>query len=174
MLMARVGIRFGVYMLLVPILLFYVLSLTGCISTSPGIMNLFLVDIRTPSLPLVLANSTAQYFHIRIGYFGACIGDDVADLDCSSTSGGLKDALVARVLNDAANRSPLSDVGDRANQLWFSAIFAMGIIDMVRSTGVPSMGKNMEMTARKPVVGNGGGAPPPPPPLPPPPLPPFR
>ena len=52
---------------------YLVLSLTGCISTSPGITNLFLVDIRTQSLPLALANSTAQYFHIRIGYFGMAI-----------------------------------------------------------------------------------------------------
>jgi len=36
-----------------------VLVLTGCVSTSPGIPNLFLASIEAPTLPV-----------IRVGYFG--------------------------------------------------------------------------------------------------------
>ncbi|KAF1937532.1 hypothetical protein EJ02DRAFT_51053 [Clathrospora elynae] len=109
MIMARVSVRFGVYMLPIPILLFYVLSLTGCVSTSPGMKNLFLVGLQPSSLPSVATNSSLQDFHIRLGYFGACLGE-TADLDCASTSGGSKDALIARVLENTANHNTPSNL----------------------------------------------------------------
>lgn len=90
MLIARAGVRFGVYTMPVVILVFYgknmlspsnillgivltrtlVLSLTGCVSTSPGILNLFLVDISPPSLA---NNGPSKELHVRVGYFGMII-----------------------------------------------------------------------------------------------------
>ncbi|KAF1998208.1 hypothetical protein P154DRAFT_578253 [Amniculicola lignicola CBS 123094] len=63
--------------------------------------NLFLVDLQPSSLPAVATNSSLNDFHIRLGYFGACFGE-TADLDCASTAGGSKDALIARVLKNTA------------------------------------------------------------------------
>ncbi|KAF1360421.1 hypothetical protein EJ07DRAFT_154874 [Lizonia empirigonia] len=81
-----------------------VISLTGCVSTSPGMENIFLVDLQPSSLPSIATNSSLQDFHIRLGYFGACLGK-TADLDCASTSGGPKDDLIARVLEKTANHN---------------------------------------------------------------------
>lgn len=54
----------------------------------------------------------------------------------------------------------------------FSTISAMSVMNVIRGTGIPSMGKKTELAARSLVAGNGGAAParPPPPPPPPPPM----
>ncbi|EHA53166.1 hypothetical protein MCOR27_003367 [Pyricularia oryzae] len=60
--------------LTIPIVLFYVLSLVGCISNSPGIPDIFLLKLTTPE--------TETPYQVRIGYFGLCAGSDDAKLSC--------------------------------------------------------------------------------------------
>ncbi|KAI1399434.1 Ca2+ regulator and membrane fusion protein Fig1-domain-containing protein [Hypoxylon fuscum] len=59
----RVDIRFVAYLLLSVIIVFYILTLTGCLSTSPGIPDLFLMKLETNQ------PASAQ---IRVGYYGMC------------------------------------------------------------------------------------------------------
>ncbi|PVH90571.1 hypothetical protein DM02DRAFT_432993 [Periconia macrospinosa] len=60
--MHDVNRRLFIHLLSFPIILFYTLSLTGCISSSPGIPNIFTLKLEhafhSPSSP-----------EIRIGYF---------------------------------------------------------------------------------------------------------
>ncbi|KAL1970239.1 hypothetical protein VTN77DRAFT_5399 [Rasamsonia byssochlamydoides] len=43
----NVNLCLMIYILPIPTLLFYTLTLTGCISTSPGILNLFLFNLQS-------------------------------------------------------------------------------------------------------------------------------
>ncbi|KAI1772994.1 hypothetical protein F4818DRAFT_443877 [Hypoxylon cercidicola] len=56
----KVDIRFLTYVLFALILVFYILALTGCISTSPGVPDLFLMKLETNS------SDTTE---VRIGYY---------------------------------------------------------------------------------------------------------
>ncbi|KAI0423927.1 Ca2+ regulator and membrane fusion protein Fig1-domain-containing protein [Xylaria sp. FL1042] len=69
--------RLVVYLLAGVIILFYVLALTGCLSTSPGIPNIFLANIH---------NRGENATQIRIGYFGICINTQ-NNLQCLSSIG---------------------------------------------------------------------------------------
>ncbi|KAI0808532.1 Ca2+ regulator and membrane fusion protein Fig1-domain-containing protein [Xylaria sp. FL0064] len=69
--------RLVVYLLAGVIILFYVLALTGCLSESPGIPNIFLANIHSRR-----DNST----QLRIGYFGICINTP-HNLQCLSSIG---------------------------------------------------------------------------------------
>ncbi|KAI0503381.1 hypothetical protein F5B22DRAFT_662081 [Xylaria bambusicola] len=59
----RVDMRFLSYILSAIVLTFYVLVLVGCLSTSPSVPNLFLLQLQT--------NQT-QPLQVRIGYYGIC------------------------------------------------------------------------------------------------------
>ncbi|RDW66309.1 hypothetical protein BP6252_09944 [Coleophoma cylindrospora] len=57
------------------------LSITGCVSTSPGIPNIYLLKLQAQNGTNVLPAD----FQIRLGYFGMCIGETKA-LICSGSS----------------------------------------------------------------------------------------
>ncbi|KAI0198008.1 Ca2+ regulator and membrane fusion protein Fig1-domain-containing protein [Astrocystis sublimbata] len=82
----NIDYRWAVYLSAAAILLFYVLSLTGCISTSAGIPNIFLISIQ---------DQVDTNLQIHIGYFGICMKAG-GQFYCMSTVG--KDATA--VFND--------------------------------------------------------------------------
>ncbi|KAI3331296.1 Ca2+ regulator and membrane fusion protein Fig1-domain-containing protein [Ustulina deusta] len=91
----RVDMRFLSWILSAIVTTFYVLSLVGCLSTSPGIPNLFLVQLQT---------NQSQPMQVRIGYFGICASQPLrSDLKClpSSSLGDsqLKDAFLSSTVN---------------------------------------------------------------------------
>ncbi|KAK4189135.1 Ca2+ regulator and membrane fusion protein Fig1-domain-containing protein [Podospora australis] len=62
-----------------PAVVFQALSLTGCISTSPGIPNIYIVSLRSNT-------NTSTPVQVRIGYFGIC-GIDEDGTRCMSATG---------------------------------------------------------------------------------------
>ncbi|KAF1951511.1 hypothetical protein CC80DRAFT_202735 [Byssothecium circinans] len=73
--------RLIAYLLAIPSLIFYTPSLTGCVSNSPGIPNIFALRLRT------IPNTASQVPEIRVGYFGMCFLLPTGTI-CQSTSGG--------------------------------------------------------------------------------------
>ncbi|KAI1423119.1 Ca2+ regulator and membrane fusion protein Fig1-domain-containing protein [Xylaria sp. FL1777] len=73
----NIDYRLFVYLLAGVIILFYVLALTGCLSDSPGIPDIFLVNVHDRG------ENTTQ---VRVGYFGMCIQTS-SKLQCLSTIG---------------------------------------------------------------------------------------
>ncbi|KAI0907373.1 Ca2+ regulator and membrane fusion protein Fig1-domain-containing protein [Ustulina deusta] len=69
--------RVVVYLIAGVIILFYVLALTGCLTDSPGIPNIFLVNVH---------NREENTTQIRVGYFGVCITAS-SKLQCVSSIG---------------------------------------------------------------------------------------
>ncbi|KAI1144279.1 hypothetical protein F5Y05DRAFT_364193 [Hypoxylon sp. FL0543] len=59
----RVELRFVAYLIIAILFLFYVLVLTGCLSTSPGVPDLFVLKLR---------NNGTEDVEVRIGYYGTC------------------------------------------------------------------------------------------------------
>ncbi|KAK4176043.1 Ca2+ regulator and membrane fusion protein Fig1-domain-containing protein [Triangularia setosa] len=73
------------YLFIIPVIVFHALSLTGCVTTSPGIPNIYVVSLR--SAELANSNSTNLDVQVRIGYFGMCgISEENGTL-CGSVSG---------------------------------------------------------------------------------------
>ncbi|RWA10456.1 hypothetical protein EKO27_g4628 [Xylaria grammica] len=68
-------LRFPVYICGGIIILFYVLALTGCVSNSPGVSNIYLVKVQSR-----LDNTT----EVRVGYFGICLTER-GRLECVSS-----------------------------------------------------------------------------------------
>lgn len=66
--------RLVTWALTIPIVLFYVLSLVGCISASPGIPDIFLLKLTSPS--------SETPYEVRVGYFGLCAGTSDKALSC--------------------------------------------------------------------------------------------
>jgi hypothetical protein len=66
------------------------LSLTGCVSTSPAIPNIYVVDLRTNT------NVTDDLLKVRIGYYGIC-GIDEDGTRCQSASGRSVETLAANL-----------------------------------------------------------------------------
>ncbi|KAI1424697.1 hypothetical protein F5Y12DRAFT_751282 [Xylaria sp. FL1777] len=70
----RVDMRFLSWLLSAIVLTFYVLVLVGCLSTSPAIPNLFLIQLQT---------NQSQPVQVRIGYYGLCASEPSRrDLKC--------------------------------------------------------------------------------------------
>ncbi|KAI0973454.1 Ca2+ regulator and membrane fusion protein Fig1-domain-containing protein [Xylaria arbuscula] len=63
---SNIDYRLVVYVFAGAIILFYVLALTGCLSDSPGIPNIFLLNIHNRG------ENTTQ---VRVGYFGELFGN---------------------------------------------------------------------------------------------------
>ncbi|EJT68295.1 hypothetical protein GGTG_14128 [Gaeumannomyces tritici R3-111a-1] len=75
--------RLITWALIIPIVLFYVLSLVGCISTSPGVPDIYLLKLNARNGPT----------EVRVGYFGMCAGTNTTMSSClPSFSLGRKDA----------------------------------------------------------------------------------
>ncbi|KAF2490945.1 hypothetical protein BU16DRAFT_139258 [Lophium mytilinum] len=78
---ASVNFRLFLYSLPIPILLFYVLAIVGCVSTSPGIPNIFLLQFKKGADEL------------RLSYFGMC-HKSPSSLDCAPSSKANVDQLL--------------------------------------------------------------------------------
>ncbi|KAK0727798.1 Ca2+ regulator and membrane fusion protein Fig1-domain-containing protein [Lasiosphaeria miniovina] len=80
------------FTLIIPIVLFDALSLSGCVSTSPGIPGLYVVSLRSTKNTTALAD-----VQVRIGYFGIC-GTDGSGFRCQSSSkSSASDAVTANL-----------------------------------------------------------------------------
>ncbi|KAF2425292.1 hypothetical protein EJ08DRAFT_663764 [Tothia fuscella] len=93
------------------------LSLTGCISPSPGTPNIFLVKLTNPAV---------RSGQLRVGYFGICGGVN-ATISCFSTSGSSSEDLVAKYSSqsiNAASLKPLMDVALTLERKIFLALLA--------------------------------------------------
>ncbi|KAK4137754.1 hypothetical protein BT67DRAFT_447487 [Trichocladium antarcticum] len=87
-------LKLAPYLLIVPIIVFHALCLTGCLSTSPAIPNIYLVALRSAH-----NTSAAVPLQVRIGYHGIC-GIDAHGTRCQSARGSSADALAAALFPD--------------------------------------------------------------------------
>ncbi|ORX92463.1 Ca2+ regulator and membrane fusion protein Fig1-domain-containing protein [Clohesyomyces aquaticus] len=94
--MQNANYRLLTYLLPVPIILFYALPQTGCISNSPGIPNIFTMKLQDP-------RRSPDSTEIRLGYYGLCILQS-DQFFCQSTSGKNTESF----LNTAAAASNMS------------------------------------------------------------------
>ncbi|KAK3328250.1 Ca2+ regulator and membrane fusion protein Fig1-domain-containing protein [Cercophora scortea] len=79
------------YTLVIPIILFEALSLSGCVSTSTAIPSLYIVSLRSSQ------NTTAlSGVKVRLGYFGIC-ADDGSTQRCQTSAGGSADIITANL-----------------------------------------------------------------------------
>ncbi|KAF2112716.1 Ca2+ regulator and membrane fusion protein Fig1-domain-containing protein [Lophiotrema nucula] len=99
--MQNINYRLLNYLLWVPIILFYTLTLTGCISSSPGILNIFLLKLENP-------RRSSSTLEIRVGYFGLCILFSDQRI-CQSTSGKNTEAILATLRSTSTVSIPESD-----------------------------------------------------------------
>ncbi|TVY25552.1 hypothetical protein LHYA1_G005775 [Lachnellula hyalina] len=91
----QVGSKIFTYALIIPLLLFYPLLLCGCVSTSPGIPNLHLVQIEVD-----------DETKVRVGYYGICaIGTD--NTDCIA-SAFLSNSSISKKFQKSLRGQPLS------------------------------------------------------------------
>ncbi|KAI3318273.1 hypothetical protein HD806DRAFT_512367 [Xylariaceae sp. AK1471] len=84
----RVDMRFGIHLLLAILVTFYILVLTGCLSTSPGIPTLFLLRLQR--------NGTGE---VSVGYFGMCVSQEADNpLTCGSTYSLSSDQVIQKFI----------------------------------------------------------------------------
>ncbi|KAF2679530.1 hypothetical protein K458DRAFT_408135 [Lentithecium fluviatile CBS 122367] len=110
--MQKGDFRIGTYLLAVPSFVFFALSLTGCVSTSSGIPDIFTAKIANG-----VNTTTSTILEVRIGYFGICVSF-VGRLDClpsaGKTSGALLRSLNASTYNVTISASESMDMLDLA------------------------------------------------------------
>ncbi|KAF2006560.1 hypothetical protein P154DRAFT_600486 [Amniculicola lignicola CBS 123094] len=87
-LMSYFNLRFGVFALSLPILLFYTLLLTGCLASAPGLNGIFLAELQHPA--------TDPIHELRVGYFGVCYRSKDTSFKCFPTTGLGVEALSHR------------------------------------------------------------------------------
>ncbi|KAI9711740.1 MAG: hypothetical protein M1820_001885 [Bogoriella megaspora] len=85
--------RLGTYVLAIPVILFYVLGLTGCVSNSPGISNIYMTQLQMGGNPNVTSGT-----HVNVGYFGICVKDERGS-SCLASSKTTSDKLIAKFAN---------------------------------------------------------------------------
>ncbi|KAF2839713.1 hypothetical protein M501DRAFT_991727 [Patellaria atrata CBS 101060] len=83
-----------------------ILALTNCVSSSPGIPDIYLVRLQHSSGVL---NSTQAV--VRVGYFGICIGGP-GGTECNPTNGATSGTLPGRFLTFGPNRASLQPLLD--------------------------------------------------------------
>ncbi|KAK4219770.1 Ca2+ regulator and membrane fusion protein Fig1-domain-containing protein [Rhypophila decipiens] len=81
------------YTLIIPVILFEALSLSGCVGNSPTIPSLYIVSIRSSQ------NTTIASKQVRLGFFGIC-GGDGDDFQCRPSSGMTGDTLAPLLFPD--------------------------------------------------------------------------
>ncbi|KAI6447103.1 hypothetical protein MCOR22_003540 [Pyricularia oryzae] len=111
-----------VYGLPLLVFLFFVLVIAGCLGTSPGIPNLYLVSLTEGDLS------------IRVGYFGMCFArtDATVGEACTSTLGLTPDEIASRVLenpspSDALPSSLIATAKDLQRDILAPLFPAVGI-----------------------------------------------
>jgi hypothetical protein len=108
-------IRLAPYVLIIPIILFQALSLSGCVSTSPAIPDIYIVSLEP-------AKNTSLPVEVRVGYFGIC-GDDGEIVRCQSSAGGdanvVTNSLFPKFANNATGNGtrPAADVAAPPSEL---------------------------------------------------------
>ncbi|KAF2427259.1 hypothetical protein EJ08DRAFT_699709 [Tothia fuscella] len=102
--------RLSIYILGIPIVLLYTLVLTGCVSNSPGIGNIFILKLTTRS-------KEAQ--EIRIGYFGVCRAITGGPPICLSSSGLSTEVIFTRL---GGNQSVIPNSPGELRQLLNEAL----------------------------------------------------
>ncbi|KAK1772803.1 hypothetical protein QBC33DRAFT_30318 [Phialemonium atrogriseum] len=88
--------RFLPFFLVIPIILFQALSLSGCVSTSPVLPDLYIVSFSR--------NDTSPPIKLRLGYLGICAGNQT-DLQCHPTAGSSADDVVASLFPGLLNHT---------------------------------------------------------------------
>ncbi|KAL2122248.1 hypothetical protein VTJ04DRAFT_2703 [Mycothermus thermophilus] len=101
------------YFLIIPIIVFQVLSLTGCVGTSPAIPNIYLIKLFDN-----IHNASADPLQVRIGYFGIC-GIDETGTRCQSSGGRSVELLASSLFPDIPRPGTVSK-----NSTAFSASIA--------------------------------------------------
>ncbi|KAK4446658.1 hypothetical protein QBC34DRAFT_356296 [Podospora aff. communis PSN243] len=94
-------IRLAPYVLIIPIILFQALSLSGRVSTLPAIPDIYIVSLEP-------AKNTSLPVKVRVGYFGIC-GDNGEIVRCQSSAGGdvniVTNSLFPKFANDATDNA---------------------------------------------------------------------
>ncbi|KAH8882505.1 hypothetical protein GQ53DRAFT_733666 [Thozetella sp. PMI_491] len=88
----KLTVKFIPYLIVIPVLVFYALSLASCVSTSPGIPELYIVKLE-PS-----ANNSSP-LEVRLGYYGICAKANDTKFACQSTSGASADTVFANLFH---------------------------------------------------------------------------
>ncbi|KAK3297382.1 Ca2+ regulator and membrane fusion protein Fig1-domain-containing protein [Chaetomium fimeti] len=138
-------LRFAPYLLILPIVVFHALSLSGCVSTSPAIPNIYIVDLHANT------NATDDFLKVRIGYFGIC-GIDEDGTRCQSASGRSVETLATNLFpelqggnttsnNSSSSRSEITDMISTALDLQSTTLmsvlaaaavhFVLGVVALV-------------------------------------------
>ncbi|KAK4099584.1 hypothetical protein N658DRAFT_498293 [Parathielavia hyrcaniae] len=100
-------LRYAPYLLIIPIIVFHALSLTGCVSTSPAIPNIYVVSLRSNS------NETDAPIQVRIGYFGIC-GIDEDGTRCQAASGRSVETLATNLFPELQDRNSSSSTSSNS------------------------------------------------------------
>ncbi|KAL2258318.1 hypothetical protein VTK26DRAFT_8399 [Humicola hyalothermophila] len=100
--------RFAPYILILPIIVLYALSLTGCVSTSPGIPNIYVVSLRANH------NASDTPVQVRVGYYGIC-GIDEDGKRCQSASGRSVETLMTNLFPELGGNGTNSDSNSTAD-----------------------------------------------------------
>ncbi|KAI2470365.1 Ca2+ regulator and membrane fusion protein Fig1-domain-containing protein [Annulohypoxylon bovei var. microspora] len=99
---SRVEFRFIAYLLVAILFLFYVLVLTGCLSTSPGVPNLFLVQLQAKG---------QHDIEVRVGYYGMCVTKASSeDLTCLATYTRTPETLNSMFLSNSTDATGANTV----------------------------------------------------------------
>ncbi|KAF2801292.1 uncharacterized protein BDZ99DRAFT_504730 [Mytilinidion resinicola] len=77
-----------------------VLALTGCVSNSPGIPNIFLLKLQ----PTNKDSAVTETLQVRIGYFGMCLGES-QNLTCFPGSSEIDQFFQSHVNGSATDNS---------------------------------------------------------------------
>ncbi|KAL2269656.1 hypothetical protein VTJ83DRAFT_1840 [Remersonia thermophila] len=113
-------LKLAPYFLIVPIIVFHALSLTGCVSTAPAIPNIYLIKL----LDNLHNLSSSDPLQVRIGYFGIC-GISPNGTVCQSSAGRSAESLAASLFPDLAsnnNNNNNSNLTDATTHLLTTAL----------------------------------------------------
>ncbi|RFU28905.1 hypothetical protein B7463_g7414, partial [Scytalidium lignicola] len=96
--------KIAIHLLVIPIILFCALSITGCVSTSPGIPSIYLFKLE-PSTNGTLSprSDSDSSASISVSYFGLCLKQGSHNTCLFSSGSSLKD--VSKSLNATASGS---------------------------------------------------------------------
>ncbi|KAI1384790.1 Ca2+ regulator and membrane fusion protein Fig1-domain-containing protein [Hypoxylon trugodes] len=122
----RVETRFVAYIIIAVLFLFYVLVLTGCLSTSPGVPDLFVVKLQAKQVKDV---------EVRVGYYGMCITKAGGGLSCLATYTRSPDTLndlflsnLTNTPNDGVVKGLLVQANIIQNKIFYALLAASGVL----------------------------------------------
>ncbi|KAI0901626.1 Ca2+ regulator and membrane fusion protein Fig1-domain-containing protein [Annulohypoxylon nitens] len=121
----HVEFRFVAYLLIAILFLFYVLVLTGCLSTSPAVPDLFLVKLQAKG---------QEGVEVRVGYYGMCVTkEENGGLTCMATYARSPEALGSMFLANSTNTTQeiavkelLTQANIIQNKIFYALLVASG------------------------------------------------